>query len=159
MPPIPFVDPATLAGAKLLYTADDIRKLLPHRGAMALVDGIVKFDREAALIAGFKDARPDEFWVPGHFPGNPMLPGVVMVEAAGQIAIILYKLMCPEISDRLIVFGGVDGVRFRGSIRPGERLWLAARKVELNRRVAKCACQGFAGDKLVFEGTVIGLPV
>jgi len=159
MPPQPLVDLAKYDLETVKYTADEIRKIIPHRGAMALLDGVVAIDDANGIAIGYKDARADEFWAAGHFPGNPLLPGVVMIEAAGQLAVFFYKLCCPEVASRLVVFGGVDDVRFRGSVRPGERVWLVTRKVEMNRRVAKCESQAFSGGRLVFEGKVIGIPV
>lgn len=159
MPPEPLVDLTKYNLESIKYTADDIRKVIPHRGAMALLDAVVEVDESKGLAIGYKDARADEFWAPGHFPGNPLLPGVVLIEAAGQLAVFYYKINCPEIANRLVVFGGVDGVRFRGSVKPGERVWLVAKKLEMNRRVAKCDAQAFSGGKMVFEGTVIGIPV
>jgi len=159
MPPQAIVDLAKIDLTHVKFGPDEIRKVIPHRGAMALLDGVVSVDPERGIAIGFKDARSDEFWASGHFPGNPLLPGVVMIEAAGQLAVFFYKLCTPEIAGRLVVFGGVDEVRFRGSVRPGERVWLVTRKIEMNRRVAKCDAQGFCDGKLIFDGKVIGIPV
>ncbi len=154
----PLLDLATINLDARLYEGDDIRKLLPHRGAMALLDGIVALAPDKSWIVGYKDARSDEFWVPGHFPGNPILPGVVTIEAAGQLAVCFYKLVVPEISNRLVVFGGVDGVRFRGIVKPGDRVWLLARQVEVNRRLARCYTQAVVDGKVTYEGTILGIP-
>ncbi len=158
MPPQVILDLSTVNLEERLYTADDIRKLMPHRGHMALLDGIVAKAPDNSWIVGFKDARAEEFWTAGHFPNNPILPGVVMIESAGQLAICFYKMVVPEVANRLIVFGGVDNVRFRGIVKPGTRVWLAARPLECNRRIAKCLTQGIVDGKVVYEGTVIGIP-
>ena len=159
MPPHPPVHLSKYNLESVKYTPDDIGKIIPHRGAMALLDAVVEIDEAKGIAIGYKDARADEFWASGHFPGNPLLPGVVLIEAAGQLAVFFYKLCAPEVSNRLVVFGGVDHVRFRGSVRPGERVWLVAKRIEMNKRVAKCEAQGFSAGKMVFEGTVIGIPV
>lgn len=158
MPPVPIVDPATLDFARPRMSGDELRKVLPHRGAMALVDAVLMHDPATQTIVGYRDVRADEFWCDGHFPGHPLLPGVLMIEASAQLSIVGYKLAVPQVGDRLIVFGGVDDVRFRGAVRPGDRLILMARATAFSTRLAKSHCQAVVGDKIVFEGTVIGIP-
>ena len=158
MPPQPVLDLATLDLKKRAVADDELRKLIPHRGQMAFVDGVIAIAPDHEWIVGYRDVRDGEFWSAGHFPGNPIMPGIIMIEAAGQLSICFYKLSMPEIHDRLVVFGGIDDCRFRGMVRPGDRVYLIAKRLEVNRRLAKCLTQGIVNGKVVYEGTVIGIP-
>lgn len=158
MPPLPLIDLSTIDPGRLQFTAADLQKLMPHRGEMALLEGLVHLDRERQIAVGLKHVRPDEFWAEGHFPGNPIMPGIVMIEASGQLAICLYKLCVPDVKEKLIVFGGIDDVRFRGVVRPGARVLLVGQGIENNRRLAKCRTQAIVDGKIVYEGTILGIP-
>src|SRR5689334_22397880 len=85
MPPAYHVDPGSLDLGRVLADEDAIRRVNPQRFEMAQLTAIVSVDPERHLIAGYKDVRPDEFWVRGHMPGWPLLPGVLMCEAAAQL--------------------------------------------------------------------------
>jgi 3-hydroxyacyl-[acyl-carrier-protein] dehydratase len=157
MPSEPILDPATLDPKVVLLDRAKIDGILPHRGTMALVDAVCFHDSKGPTMAGWHDVRADEFWVPGHFPGNPLLPGVVLVEACAQLSLICYKLDYPDVANRLVVFGGIDKVRFRGATRPGDRVFFLARLLEMSRRGARALNQAFVNGKMVYEGEILAI--
>jgi 3-hydroxyacyl-[acyl-carrier-protein] dehydratase len=136
---------------------EGIRTVIPHRHEMEQLSGILKFDPENKIVIGFKDVRDDEFWVKGHIPGRPLLPGVLMVEAAAQLCTYYYKRVTQD--SRFMGFGGIDKVKFRGIVVPGDRLILICKNTELKTRRAIFDVQGIVGDKIVFEGIIIGMLV
>lgn len=153
------LDPSTLDFSRPILDGAAIEEIIPHRGAMRLVDGVVHLDLQTGLAAGYKDCRADEFWAAGHFPGNPLLPGVVMAEAAAQLALIWYKTAVPEIGKKLIVLAGLDELRFRGGVRPGDRLILLGRVESATRRGGRFRGQGVVNGQVVFEGRITALPI
>ncbi|GJQ60319.1 MAG: beta-hydroxyacyl-ACP dehydratase [Candidatus Scalindua sp. AMX11] len=136
---------------------EGIRAVNPHRYEMEQLNGIIKFDPENKIIIGFKEVKDDEFWVRGHIPGRPLLPGVLMMEAAAQLCTYYYKRVIED--DRFLGFGGVDKVKFRGKVVPGDRLFIIAKNRELRTRRAIFDTQGIVNSKLVFEGVITGMVV
>src|SRR6516165_5001211 len=86
MPPKTHFDPSELDFGKVVADKEELRRVNPQRFDMEQLDAVVLMDREQHVIAGYKDVRPDEFWVRGHMPGYPLMPGVLMCEAAAQLA-------------------------------------------------------------------------
>jgi 3-hydroxyacyl-[acyl-carrier-protein] dehydratase len=143
----------------VLYDAKHIESFNPHRGDMRLLDGIVweDIDHDNTYAIGYKDIRDDEFWVPGHIPGRPIYPGVLMIESAAQFA--SYVTMRKFDKVKFIGFAGVDNVKFRGQVAPGDRLYLLIDGFNMKPRRAICNAQGVVNGNLVFEATITGMPM
>jgi 3-hydroxyacyl-[acyl-carrier-protein] dehydratase len=125
---------------------------------MEQIDGIVYIDDSERIIIGFKDVRPDEFWTRGHMPGYPLLPGVLMCEAAAQLC-SYYTVTRHLLQGDFIGFGGLEDVRFRAPVRPGDRLVLVGKATRFDRRRTVFNVQGFVATTMVFHGDVIGVPL
>jgi 3-hydroxyacyl-[acyl-carrier-protein] dehydratase len=151
------IDPATLDPSKVILNKDQIAEILPHRGQMALLDGVCHHDPSVPIAAGWRDVKADEFWVPGHFPGSPLLPGVMLVEAGAQLSLVCYKIDYPEVAKKLVVFGGIDKVRFRGAVRPGDRVYFLATLLDMSRRGARAVNQAVVNGKVVYEGEILAI--
>lgn len=114
---------------------DEILAIIPHRPPMLLIDEVVEIEPGRRAV-GLKHVRADEFWVPGHYPGNPILPGVLQVEALAQTGAVAL-LSQPEFRDKVPLFAGIDGARFRRPVRPGDTLRLEVEIVRLRGTVGK----------------------
>jgi len=126
---------------------------------MRLLDAIVWEQYDPSVLAiGYKDIGDNEFWVPGHIPGRPIFPGVLMIEAAAQFASYL-TLRFFEDQKSFIGFAGVDEVKFRGQVVPGDRFYLLIQALSLKTRRSICKAQGMVNGNLVFEGTITGMPI
>jgi 3-hydroxyacyl-[acyl-carrier-protein] dehydratase len=158
MPPELNYDPARLDLARVVADQEAIRKANPQRFEMEQLNAIVYDDPEGHVVAGYKDVGADEFWVRGHMPGYPILPGVLMCEAAAQLCSYYVKTHDLGAGD-FLGFGGLENVRFRGVVRPGDRLVLVAKATRLNKRQVIFDVQGFVGATMVFHGDVIGVPI
>jgi len=157
MAPALLVDLAKLDLDRIVMPIEEIRRLIPHRYEMEQLTAVIHLDPEAGHIVAIKDVRDDEFWVRGHIPGRPLLPGVLMIEAAAQMCSVYFKKVSED--PRFLGFGGVDGVKFRGQVVPGDRLLLLGRAVEIRSRRAVFDTQGVVGDRLVFEARITGMPI
>jgi 3-hydroxyacyl-[acyl-carrier-protein] dehydratase len=158
MPPVLHFDPSQLDLGHIVADQEAIRRVNPQRFEMEGLTAIVYVDAEQGLIAGYKDVRPDEFWVRGHMPGYPLMPGVLQCEAAAQLC-SYYIATQGLMQGDFVGFGGLENVRFRGPVRPGDRLVLIGKAVKLNRRQSVFNVQGFVGSTMVFHADVLGVPL
>lgn len=140
---------------KVIIPIEEIRKVIPQRHEFELLSGIVYEAPELAI--GFKDITTEEFWVRGHIPGRPLMPGVLMIECAAQLCAYVTMKRQPEMG--FVGFAKCDGVKFRGTVVPPGRLYMIAQIVEINRRRAIATCQGVSNGELVFEATITGMSV
>jgi 3-hydroxyacyl-[acyl-carrier-protein] dehydratase len=158
MPPVPHSELAKLDFDHVVADKDAIRRVNPQRQEMEQLDAIVYVDSAAHVVAGYKDVLDDEFWVRGHMPGYPLFPGVLMCEAAAQLCSYQIKTETDWGGD-FIGFGGMEKVRFRGPVRPGDRLVLIAKATKWDRRQTVYNVQGFVGTTMVFHADIIGVPL
>ena len=129
MPPECTVDPGNLDMNQVIADREAIRLINQQRFEMEQVDAIIYQDSTQHIVAGYKDIRPDEFWVKGHMPGYPLLPGVLMCEAGAQVS--SYYIMKQKLLEcEFVGFGGMDNVRFRGTVHVGDRLLMVAKLSE-----------------------------
>jgi 3-hydroxyacyl-[acyl-carrier-protein] dehydratase len=142
---------------RVLFGPDEIRKTNAQRFEMEHLNAVTFLDVEAMEVVGYKDVGADEFWVRGHIPGRPILPGVVMIEALAQLTSFYIGRAIPSIG--FIGFGAVDEVRFRATVVPGQRLVLVGKGVSIRSRAAIFATQGWLDDKLVVEAKITGVKV
>ena len=157
MPQETLADISSFDLSKPVVDIEAIRAIIPHRYEMEQLSGIIKFDPENKIIIGYKDVSNNEFWVRGHIPGRPLMPGVLMLEAAAQLCTYYYKKTIQD--DRFLGFGGIDKVKFRWKVVPGDKLVIIAKNKELRSRRAIFDTQGLVDGKIVFEGVIIGMVV
>ncbi len=140
---------------KKVLSIDEIKKLLPHRYPFLLVDRIIDFEAGVG-ITGLKNVTINEPFFQGHFPDEPIMPGVLILEAMAQTGIIFAKMTAPEeLSDKLLVFAGMDGVRFRRPVLPGDQLIMKLELIKRKSSLWKIRAKGFVGDDLVVEAVLM----
>lgn len=155
MPPKPLFDLSRVDMDNLVATREQIYQVNPHRFEFQLLDGICLLDKATGMIAGFRDVRDDEFWVRGHIPGRPIFPGVLMIETAAQL--VSYCIMTQKPDEGFLGFGGVDGVKFRGAVVPGQRIIMLGQLIQIRSRQITGMTQGYVDGRLVYEGKITGM--
>ncbi|MCA9134284.1 MAG: beta-hydroxyacyl-ACP dehydratase [Planctomycetales bacterium] len=153
------LDPSTLDFQNVIADAAEIRKYNPQRFEMEQLTAIILEDLQRHVCVGYKDITHDEFWVRGHMPNMPLMPGVVMLEAAAQMCSYFsqkYDLLGAD----MVGFGGLEDVRFRDPVIPGDRLLLMCEMTKLRRgRIVVTKFQGFVRNSLAVEGVLKGIPI
>ncbi len=157
MPTATLLAPTDIDQNQTVFDIDAIRERNPQRFDLEMLDRIVHLDPDSGLIAAVREIRQDEFWVRCHFPDEAILPGVLMIEAAGQLCSFYFR----EVTGvpGVIGFAATDRVKFRGLVRPGERLLIVGQMTSLTARRARFKAQAFVGERRVFEAEVTGMVV
>tara|TARA_B100000965_G_scaffold60976_1_gene46846 strand:- start:188 stop:622 length:435 start_codon:yes stop_codon:yes gene_type:complete len=135
---------------------DEIKKYLPHREPFLFIDGVVEIIENETIHAK-KLISEDEYFLEGHFPGNPIFPGVIIIEALGQASGILgFTTMkkTPE-EGSIYVLAGVDKVRFRRRVRPGDTIDLYSKVVSEKRGIWKFDCKAELKNEIVCTATIL----
>lgn len=133
----------------------EIRKYNRQRYEMEHLTAICYMDEVNHVCVGYKDLGPDEFWVRGHMPGMPLMPGVIMCEAAAQLCSFLAGRQ--KLLDGMLGFGGLEDVRFRGVVKPGDRFVIVAKLLKIRRFMLVSEFQCFVNQEVVCEGIIKGV--
>ena len=155
----PIVDLKAIDLNQVFATVEEIRNYNPQRHEMEQLSAIVMVDEENHICLGYKDISDSEFWARGHMPGMPLMPGVVMCEAAAQVC-SFYTQRFDLLGADMVGFGGLDGVRFRDMVKPGDRFYVCCKLIKVRRgRMIVAAFQGFVEDRMVVDGEIKGIPL
>ncbi len=157
MAPSFLYDLSTVDMNGIVVPIEGIRETIPQRFEMEMLSGIVHIDLPNDVIIGVKEITDHEFWVRGHIPGRPLMPGVMMIECAAQLCAFWTMKKQPEMG--FIGFARCNDVIFRGTVVPPNKLYMLAKMTELSRRRAVAKCQGICNGNLVFEATITGMSV
>ncbi len=132
-----------------MLNTQEIMEIIPHRPPFLLVDRILELDERHAI--GVKQVTVDEPFFAGHFPGNPIMPGVLQIEALAQVGAVAV-LHQEAYRGKLALFARIDNVRFRKPVTPGDTLRLEVQLVELRGKVGKGHAVASVDDQVVTEG-------
>jgi len=141
---------------EVAISAEEVGRLNPQCGAMRQLDHVIWTDAERGMALGVKRVRGDEFWVPLHIPGRPLMPGVLMIEAAAQLCSAFFQRHRTK-GGKFLGFTRCDETTFRGQVVPGDMLYLLSQEVSARPRRFVSRTQGLVNDKLVFESKITGM--
>ncbi len=127
-----------------------IQEIIPHRYPFLLVDKIIDIEYGKKAV-GIKNVTVNEPFFQGHFPGNPIMPGVLIVEAMAQVGAVSILGMEAN-KGKLAVFAGIDGVRFRKQVVPGDTLRMEVEMIAFKRGIGKAKAQAYVGEDLAASG-------
>lgn len=140
---------------EIRYDIKDIFELLPQRYPFLMVDRIVEFEPDVRIRC-IKNVSINEPFFQGHFPGEPIMPGVLILEAMAQAGIIFAKLTAPEeLEGRLLVFAGMDEVRFRRPVLPGDQLVLELNLIKRKKVLWKMEGKAYVDGNIVTEAVLM----
>ncbi len=151
-PPSPADGDAAPAGGPV-HTTREIEALIPHRWPILMVDRIVEYDADAHRIVGIKAVTATEWYFQGHFPGLPVMPGIIQVEALAQ-TMAVYVAKQPGFGDRIGLFAGIEDCRFKRMVTPGDTLRLEVTMEKLGRRFGRGRAVATVDGEVACEATL-----
>lgn len=131
-----------------------IQKMLPHRYPFLLVDGVEEMERLKRIV-GIKNVTMNEYFFQGHFPGKPIMPGVLVLESMAQTAGLLILHEIPDREKKLLYFVAIDNARFRRPVVPGDQLKLEVKIVQWRGSICKFQGQAFVNGELAAEAELM----
>jgi 3-hydroxyacyl-[acyl-carrier-protein] dehydratase len=153
----PLIDLASVDLSRDVISEEELRKVLPHRGNFVMLDGVCHFDRELGVAVGYKDWPADAWWAKDHIPGMPLLPGVLMIEGAAQLATVLIKKISDWEIDRFLGIADLNDVRFRGKVVPPARIYYVVANTRFSgKRLARVPAQAVSAGQMIVELDLLG---
>lgn len=136
----------------------DIKKILeilPHRYPFVMIDRILDYTEEKYIV-GIKNVTINEPFFQGHFPGEPVMPGVMILEGMAQMGALLAYISMPEaIGEKLVYFAGLDNVRFRKMVRPGDQIVFKVETIRMKPKLSKMTAKAYVDDQLAAEAELM----
>lgn len=136
-----------------VHSTSEIESLIPHRWPILLVDRIIEYDAGAKRIVGIKGVAATEWYFQGHFPGLPVMPGIIQVEALAQ-TMAVYVAKQPGFGDRIGLFAGIDDCRFKRVVVPGDTLRLEVTMDKLGSRFGRGRAVASVDGEVACEATL-----
>ena len=135
-----------------MLQSQEIQKIIPHRYPFLMVDRIIELE-EGKRAVGIKNVSSNEPFFQGHFPGHPIMPGVLIMEALAQVGAVLILKM-PGYAGYLALFAGLDDVKFKRQVIPGDQLRLEVELIKFRKTFGVAQGKAYVGEALVAEGTL-----
>ncbi|RBP37818.1 3-hydroxyacyl-ACP dehydratase FabZ [Garciella nitratireducens] len=136
-----------------MLESKEIQKMIPHRYPFLLVDRIIEIE-EGKKAVGIKNVTANEPFFQGHFPENPIMPGVLMVEALAQVGAVCV-LSQQEYQGKLVVFAGVDKLRFKKQVIPGDQLRMEVELISIKRGIGKAKAVATVENQIAVKGEIM----
>jgi 3-hydroxyacyl-[acyl-carrier-protein] dehydratase len=137
----------------MTFNIQEIMDFLPHRYPFLLIDRVVEFEPAKRLVA-IKNVTINEPFFQGHFPGYPIMPGVLVVEAMAQAGGIIMMAELPDREKKLVVFTGIERAKFRRPVTPGDQLRIEVEVLSFKMRAGRIEGKAYVGEKLACEATL-----
>ncbi len=137
----------------MTFTIQEIMDFLPHRYPFLLIDRVLEFEPQKRIVV-IKNVTMNEPFFQGHFPGHPLMPGVLIVEAMAQAGAVLLLSEMEDRHSKLAVFTGIDGAKFRRSVTPGDQIRIEVEVVSFRPRAGKMEGKAYVDGKLACEATL-----
>ncbi len=138
----------------MILDSNQIQQVLPHRYPILMVDAILELEPRKRIV-GLKNVSINEPFFVGHFPGAPVMPGVMILEALAQTGGYLLLREVPEREKKLLYFAGIEDARFRRPVRPGDQLRLEVDVIAWRNTVCKMKGKAFVGEEVAAEATLL----
>lgn len=136
----------------MLLNTEQIKAIIPHRDPMLMVDAIEEMDLQNGTVTGVKHLTGDEMFFPGHFPGNPVMPGVFIIEALAQTGAVAI-LSRDEFRGKTGYFASWDKIKFRRKVLPGDTLTLKVKMVKIRGKIVVADGVAYVGEEKAAQGT------